>query len=110
MSKQYNCPNCGAPMGYAEKCEYCGTLLNWIPTMQIEYVPKNLNVREAKCCVRISKDQVDEISFEDILKDLSQKLADFIVKQKAYRLSKTYDWIRDCQAYIMKTYIGVEHE
>jgi hypothetical protein len=27
----YNCPNCGAPIGYTDKCDYCGTLLDWHP-------------------------------------------------------------------------------
>ena len=29
--KEYNCPNCGAPIGFAEKCEYCGTRIEWRP-------------------------------------------------------------------------------
>lgn len=29
--KDYNCPNCGAPIGFTEKCEYCGTRIEWRP-------------------------------------------------------------------------------
>ena len=25
MAQQLNCPNCGAPLGISDKCEYCGT-------------------------------------------------------------------------------------
>ena len=25
MSNQLNCPNCGAPLGLSDRCEYCGT-------------------------------------------------------------------------------------
>lgn len=31
MSENYNCPNCGAPIGYQDKCEYCGTRIEWRP-------------------------------------------------------------------------------
>lgn len=31
MSENYNCPNCGAPIGFTEKCEYCGTRIEWRP-------------------------------------------------------------------------------
>lgn len=27
----YNCPNCGAPIGYMDKCDYCGTRIEWRP-------------------------------------------------------------------------------
>lgn len=29
--KDYNCPNCGAPIGYQDKCDYCGTRIEWRP-------------------------------------------------------------------------------
>jgi len=25
MAQQLNCPNCGAPLGLSDRCEYCGT-------------------------------------------------------------------------------------
>ena len=25
MTSQLNCPNCGAPLGLSDRCEYCGT-------------------------------------------------------------------------------------
>ena len=31
MSENYNCPNCGAPIGYQDKCDYCGTRIEWRP-------------------------------------------------------------------------------
>jgi hypothetical protein len=27
----YNCPNCGAPIGFTDKCDYCGTRIEWRP-------------------------------------------------------------------------------
>ena len=32
-SKKYNCPNCGAPIEHSAVCPYCGTRLEWIPTI-----------------------------------------------------------------------------
>lgn len=29
--KDYNCPNCGAPIGYQDQCDYCGTRIEWRP-------------------------------------------------------------------------------
>ena len=39
MSENYNCPNCGAPIGYTEKCDYCGTRIEWRPYV-IHLAPK----------------------------------------------------------------------
>lgn len=39
MSENYNCPNCGAPIGYTDKCEYCGTRIEWSPYV-IHLAPK----------------------------------------------------------------------
>ena len=33
-----NCPNCGAPIAYEPRCPYCGTKLNWIPTINVQVV------------------------------------------------------------------------
>jgi hypothetical protein len=35
----YNCPNCGAPIGYQDQCEYCGTRIEWRPCV-IHLAPK----------------------------------------------------------------------
>lgn len=42
--KNYNCPNCGAPIGYTEICQYCGTRLNWIPftAVKVEICPRKI--------------------------------------------------------------------
>lgn len=42
--KMYNCPNCGAPIGYSEICQYCGTRLSWVPftSVKVEICPKTI--------------------------------------------------------------------
>ena len=44
--KIYNCPNCAAPIGYSPKCEYCGTVLHWIPACELKTV--YVNVRKLR--------------------------------------------------------------
>ena len=51
--KRYNCPNCGAPIGYSDTCQYCGTRLNWIPftSVKVEICPKTIVPLETKMIV-----------------------------------------------------------
>lgn len=39
----YRCPNCGAEVGYQDRCEYCGSRLHWKPTT-VEFISMALNV------------------------------------------------------------------
>lgn len=34
--RKYNCPNCAAPITNLYKCDYCGTMLDWIPMQKID--------------------------------------------------------------------------
>lgn len=34
--RKYNCPNCAAPITNPYKCDYCGTMLDWIPIQKID--------------------------------------------------------------------------
>lgn len=49
--KIYNCPNCAAPIGYSPKCEYCGTVLRWIPTCEIKPILVNVQKLAAEVVV-----------------------------------------------------------
>ena len=46
MSERYNCPNCGAPIGYASRCQYCGTVLSWIPVVSVHFTAEPRNVKK----------------------------------------------------------------
>ena len=107
MSK-YNCPNCGAPIGVSSKCEYCGTVLKWVPLTTVEFVPANLHVRQAAVETRIPFDYVDHVSKTDVLRNLTQKLSEYIVENKAFDLY-TYKDLQDLSCVVrMRTFVGVE--
>ena len=111
MNNKYNCPNCGAPIGRAEKCEYCGTLLNWIPTQYLEFVPLNTKVDLAEVSIRVPFEMLDGRSglrFNEgkIISELSKRLAEFIVDQKAYTLLTRDDIINYDRVFVMRTFIG----
>lgn len=46
MSERYNCPNCGAPIGYSPHCQYCGTLLNWIPVVSVNFTAEPRSIKK----------------------------------------------------------------
>ena len=59
MNKEYNCPNCGAPIGYSSKCQYCGTLLDWIPVTHLTITVDRPEVRTYK-----SQIYIDDYNFQ----------------------------------------------
>ena len=80
MSERYNCPNCGAPIGYAPRCQYCGTLLNWIP-VTVEFVAQPLNVKKLVGSVKYTKDMIRGFGEEFALREAERRLAcDFAQK------------------------------
>ena len=54
--KDYNCPNCGAPIGFTDKCEYCATRIEWRP-YAIHLAPQlyYYNTHEASAIGMVSK-------------------------------------------------------
>ena len=106
MSEKYNCPNCGAPIGFGSICEYCGTVLHWIPSMYIEYIPKHLNVREACVATRVRNIDTYELSGGEVVRHLADKLTDFIIQERAFDLIVTDDLYTDEKIIRMRTFIG----
>lgn len=74
--KEYNCPNCGAPIGFTEKCEYCGTRIEWRPYVihlapqlyyykthyasAIEMVPKGPLGTDSSFTMRLARNELFE--------------------------------------------------
>ena len=115
MSEKYNCPNCGAPIGYSDKCEYCGTRIRWTPIISIEYIPKNLHVRQMAVVTKIS--ELDEELIREVgvarggdrlIRELGERLAEGIISEKAFKLSHSYDFCENAHVLRMSTYVGVE--
>ncbi len=75
MSDKYNCPNCGAPIGYTERCAYCGTVLNWIPTVHVVYETAvyTKRVLQAQACVPV--EDVEHIGEVNILARMAREMA-----------------------------------
>ena len=82
MKRRYNCPNCGAPIGYSPKCEYCGTVFEWIPcpvTMvkQIVFPPDVVKVQSALKIDRYVQERWPR-SEESLRKRLGSEMVDLI--------------------------------
>lgn len=61
MAQQLNCPNCGAPLGLSDRCEYCGT---WFADFTIDRdKPFYIKIRVGNVTV-IDKVMLTEASVE----------------------------------------------
>ncbi len=80
MKHMHNCPNCGAPYGLGDKCQYCGTYLldiSTIPINEVFFLKLNVGTREKPKVIiqkvystganlTISSDSYPEISIDFI--------------------------------------------
>ena len=105
QNKRYNCPNCGAPIGYAEKCAYCGTLLNWIPTKEVRFVPEQMQrtILEARVAVDYGSLIGVGIKEEQIKDELKRQLAEAI--PEAWEVCTMEDYRQDSVVYRARLYV-----
>ena len=80
MSERYNCPNCGAPIGYAPRCQYCGTLLNWIP-VTVEFIAQPMNVKKLVARRIVDKEDVRRLGEEYADRCAKESLAMMFAKK-----------------------------
>ena len=70
--KKYNCPNCGAPIGYSNRCQYCGTVLDWTPHIAGTIVYTSLPVDQlvAEVCIPeiVAKDFEEDFLIDALAK------------------------------------------
>lgn len=78
---KYNCPNCGAPIGYTERCPYCLTVLNWRPTL-IEFVPASFDEHKIEARVEIDEIYTNERNIQ------AKKNMALVVERLAMQLAK----------------------
>lgn len=107
--RKYNCPNCGAPIAYSEKCEYCGMLFTWTPTIaDVTLVPRFMNVRQVK--VRVSADMYlmrgGSTTREDIVERLKQDLSEFL--PSVWTLESEPDLERGDMCFTATIFLGVD--
>ena len=84
MSERYNCPNCGAPIGYSPRCQYCGTLLNWIP-VTVEFVAQPMNAKklvaqriiDEEDIRLLGEEQADRCAKDSLAMMFAKKIPDF---------------------------------
>lgn len=88
QTKEYNCPNCGAPIGRdRDSCPYCGTAFDWFPTvhntivMENPYITKIRGVAEIdEWCLRgSSKEDVDRLLQHKALEATTESLYPFAI-------------------------------
>ena len=60
----YNCPNCAAPIGYHEVCPYCGTALDWVPTVHMTLKVEKRNIRK---CVAVFMENIRDYMLDEYI-------------------------------------------
>lgn len=92
----YNCPNCGAPVGYQNRCHYCGTYFKWRVTT-IEFVPAVFD----ECKIEAGASIDDEyLKDENIGNEIVKRLA----MQFAKELPKYWDLREEHDPFRRKTF------
>lgn len=78
--RKYNCPNCGAPIGYTELCVYCGTRLHWIPTTNITFTPTRYERKKLVARAEVNEEDLRSGQLEEktVLRHLRDQLAERI--------------------------------
>ena len=91
--KLYNCPNCAAPIGYSPKCEYCGTVLRWMPFEEMKIETVYVNTEKL-----VAQTAIDERDFElpHMREFALQKLKDMLAEKlpEIWRVYEGDDWKR----------------
>ena len=79
----YNCPNCGAPIGFTDKCEYCGTRIEWRPYV-IHLAPKlyyHNKTHEASAVSDLPRDMAKHEPMREMVRSrLGEKIGEQIAK------------------------------
>lgn len=90
----YNCPNCGAPIGYSPVCQYCGTRLDWMPFKEVDILikPKHINMITVEASAFVGDEVPPEIRDKVAFRGLVERLAENVAK--ACRINRDDDWIR----------------
>lgn len=103
MSKITNCPNCGAPLGYSSKCEYCGTIVERDTAYRpIEYVEVRPGMRklEMKAMCMLDPGLNESVQAPMIaarLKaDMVHKPAEQLAEAVKFTIRQDYSPYQDC--------------
>lgn len=93
-----NCPNCGAPMGYSPKCDYCGTIVeNGAAFRPMEIVAIRPNMRKLEMKGQVMLDPcLDEnvqapMVAARLKADMVHKLAEQLAEAVKFTIRKDYN-------------------
>lgn len=99
--REYNCPNCGAPIGYAEICPYCKTRLNWTPTVEILYTPTRYSQSKIEARAKVYlEDLRNGLKEGTVLESLRRQLAEQI--PNIWEVRTAEDHIADSVTYFAR--------
>lgn len=103
--KIYNCPNCAAPIGYGDKCEYCGTLLHWIPFDEMKIETVYVNTDKLVAQTAIDRRDLELPRMKDLV---LQKLKDMLAERlpEIWRIYEADDWKRDEKIFRAEILVG----
>ena len=92
--RMYNCPNCGAPIGYRDICPYCGTRLNWKPST-MEIITTYRPVEHARC--EVALDLFEYKHNPDIMRYVGEEMVNRVAREvvKHVKVVEHKDPIRD---------------
>ena len=98
MSKKYSCPNCGAPIGYGDRCAYCGTHLEWEPICA-KYVLDRPNIKKLISDIRVNEEHIRMglVTEERIKRDLIEQMVEPLTECAVFY--QDYDFITQSMRY-----------
>ena len=99
--KKYNCPNCAAPITNYEKCEYCGTLIDWMPVSRCEIVYSHKKLVPLTVVVRTPSELPKFFVGKDYKQFIHEEISRNLVKEAAKYITilQNYDYVNDCNLY-----------
>lgn len=87
----YNCPNCAAPIGYSDKCPYCGTVLRWMPFLSIDTIYLNAQPVDTTALIDPYMIEKGYVTDDRIFADLAQQMTRELAKHMEFR-KEDYDY------------------
>ena len=79
---KYNCPNCSAPIGYTEICQYCGTRLKWQPyEYHVKVVTDYIKWERVEASAQVENAIPPEIQDKVAFKILVERLAEGVARR-----------------------------
>ena len=90
-----NCPNCGAPLDYSDRCKYCGTVINRQDFVECRVIRPGLRKLAVKgqCVINpyTDEEKTAPMIAEHLKRDMVYKLAEKLTEAVKITISKDYN-------------------